>query len=86
MKFHYLALLALPLMAQAIESGPSSPQQEETENWITLQRSGQLASSVPQKATAAEREQALQRWLDSNKHAIPEFFDQKSGGSSPGGK
>jgi hypothetical protein len=88
MKFHYLAslaLLALPLTALAIEPGPSSMQQKETENWMTLQLSGRAASSIPQKSTPAEREHALQRWLDSNKHPIPEFFDQKAGGSAPGG-
>ncbi|KMT55819.1 DUF3613 domain-containing protein [Pseudomonas fildesensis] len=83
MKFHYLASLAmLPLMAHAIEPGPSSPQQAETENWLALQQSGRVASSTPQKTTPAEREQALQRLLDSNKHPIPEFFDQKVGGNT----
>ncbi|QLG91151.1 DUF3613 domain-containing protein [Pseudomonas yamanorum] len=88
MKAHYLAslaLLTLPLTALAIEPGPSFPQQQETENWLTLQASGQMASSDPQKTTPAEREQAMQRWLDSNKHPIPEYFDQKAGGSAPGG-
>lgn len=86
MKFHYLAsltLLALPFAALAIEPGPSSLQQKETENWMSLQLTGQAASPIPQKTTSAEREQALQRWLDSNKHSIPEFFDQKVGGSAP---
>ncbi|MFC6300844.1 DUF3613 domain-containing protein [Pseudomonas sp. CCM 7893] len=88
MKVHYLAslaLLALPLTVLAIEPGPSSRQQQETENWLTLQVSGQVASPVPQKTTPAEREQAMQRWLDSNKHPIPEYFDQKAGGSASGG-
>lgn len=85
MKAHYLACLALlPLMAQAIEPGPSSPQQAETENWLTLQVSGRVASTIPQKVTPTERDQALKRWLD-NKHAIPEFFDPDAGGKSGGG-
>ena len=85
MKFPYLASLALlPLMAQAIEPGPSSPQQAETENWMALQLSGRAASSIPQKASPTERDQALKRWLDSNKHPIPEFYDQAKG-SKPGG-
>ena len=86
MKAHYLAGLALlPLMAHGIEPGPSSPQQAETENWMALQLSGRVASPIVQKTTAAEREQALQRWLDSNKYPIPEYFEQKQGGTSQGG-
>ena len=88
MKLHYLAslaLLALPYAASAIEAGPSSPQQAEKENWMALQLSGRAASANPQKTTPAEREQALKRWLDSNKHPIPEFFDQKVGGSAQSG-
>lgn len=86
MKFHRLVGLALlPLMAQAIEPGPSSPQQAETENWLALQINGLAASPTPQKTTPAEREQAMQRWLDSNKHPIPEFFESESGGASNGG-
>lgn len=87
MKVYYLAGLALlPLMANAIESGPSSPQQAETENWMALQLSGRVASPIVQRTTPAEREQAMQRWLDSNKHPIPEFFEQKQGGTSQGSK
>ncbi|HCT04935.1 MULTISPECIES: DUF3613 domain-containing protein [unclassified Pseudomonas] len=85
MKAHYLACLALlPLMAQAIEPGPSSPQQAETENWLTLQLSGRVASTTPQTASPTERDQAFKRWLD-NKHTIPEFFDPDAGGQSGGG-
>lgn len=88
MKLQYLAglaCLALPLLASAIEAGPSSPRQAETENWMALQLSGRAASANPQKTTPAEREQALKRWLDSNKHPIPEFFDQKIGGTAQSG-
>jgi len=86
MKAHYLVGLALlPLSALAIEPGPSSPQQAETENWMALQINGPVASPTPQRATPAEREQSLQRWLDSYKHPIPEFFEQDVGGKSPGG-
>ena len=86
MKAHYLVGLALlPLSALAIEPGPSSPQQAETENWMTLQINGRAASATPQRTTPAEREQSLQRWLDSHKHPIPEFFESPSGGSSKGG-
>lgn len=87
MKAHYLIGLALlPLSALALEPGPSSPQQAETENWLALQVNGRAASTTPQRTTPAEREQALQRWLDSNKYPIPEFFESESGGSSQGGK
>lgn len=79
-----LAVLTLPMSVLAIEPGPSSPQQAATENWLTLQVSGKLASSTQQKATAAEREQAAQRLLDSYKHPIPEFFEQKVGGQTGG--
>lgn len=86
MKVHYLVGLALlPLSALAIEPGPSSPQQAETEYWMALQINGRAASPTPQRTTPAEREQALQRWLDSHKHPIPEFFESPSGGSSKGG-
>ncbi|ROM49697.1 hypothetical protein BK648_10805 [Pseudomonas poae] len=87
MKLPYLASLAvltLPLHIMAMEPGPSSPQQAVTESWLTLQSSGKLASSTPQKATAAERDQAAQRLLDSYKHPIPEFFEQKVGGQTGG--
>lgn len=87
MKAHYLIGLALlPLSALALEPGPSSPQQAETENWLALQVNGRAASATPQRTTPAEREQAFQRWLDSNKLPIPEFFESESGGSSQGGK
>lgn len=86
MKTHYLVGLALlPLMAHGIEPGPSSPQQAETENWMALQLSGRVASPIVQKTSLAERELALQRLLDSSKHPIPEYFEQKQGGTSQGG-
>ncbi|PRA30645.1 DUF3613 domain-containing protein [Pseudomonas poae] len=87
MKAYYVICLALlPLAASAIEPGPSSPQQAETENWMALQLNGRAASSNPQKTSAAEREQALKRWLDSNKYPIPEYYKSESGsGSGSGG-
>ena len=83
--FASLALLALPLGVMAIEPGPSSPQQAVTESWLTLQSSGKAASSTQQKASAAERDLAAQRLLESYKHPIPEYFDQKAGGTAQGG-
>ncbi|MBX7274892.1 DUF3613 domain-containing protein [Pseudomonas sp. M5A4_2d] len=79
-----LAVLVMPLSVMAIEPGPSSPQQAATENWLTLQSSGRVASTTPQKATAVEREQAAQRLLESYKHPIPEYFEQKVGGQTQG--
>ncbi|WLH85479.1 DUF3613 domain-containing protein [Pseudomonas sp. FP2338] len=88
MKMPYLAslaVLALPLTVMAIEPGPSSPQQAVTESWLTLQSSGKAASSTRQKASAAERDLAAQRLLESYKHPIPEYFDQKAGGTVQSG-
>ena len=88
MKMPYLAslaVLALPLAVMAIEPGPSSPQQAVTESWLTLQSSGKAASSTRQKASAAERDLAAQRLLESYKHPIPEYFDQKAGGTVQSG-
>ncbi|MVV49962.1 DUF3613 domain-containing protein [Pseudomonas sp. PB120] len=78
--FYCLGLLALPLSAHAIDPGPSSPQQQETEGWLQLQSSNTAASAKPQVSTAAERELAMQRWLKSYQHEIPQFFDQDTGG------
>lgn len=75
-----LLLLALPLAAAAIDEGPSSAQQAQTEVWLQLQNRAQVASPIPQPATQAEREQAMQRWLNSFQHEIPEYFQQDEGG------
>ena len=76
-------LLALiPLGAVAIEAGPASKSQQETENWLQLQVSGSVQSPIRQTATPAERELSLQRWLDSYKHEIPEYYKQDEGGTA----
>lgn len=51
----YLSLLSLPLSALAIDAGPASAQQQETEGWLVLQSRNKAASPTPQTATAAER-------------------------------
>ena len=87
MKLTYLAslaILALPVSVMAIEPGPSSPQQALTEQWLTLQSTGSAASKTPQKASAAERDKATQRLLESYKYPIPEYFEQKVGGKTEG--
>lgn len=76
---------SVPLTALAIEPGPSSPQQKQTEGWLQMQVSGERASANVQKATPAERDLALQRLLESYKFPIPEYYDQKQGGTTPGG-
>lgn len=74
-------LLALiPLGAVAIEPGPTPKNQQETENWLQLQVNGSVQSPIRQTATPAERELSLQRWLNSYKHEIPEYYKQDEGG------
>lgn len=70
----------------AIEPGPSSLTQTQTEAWLQLQVRGDAASKVVQTATPSEREQSLQRWLESYKHPIPEFYEQEAGGKMGSGK
>ena len=79
-----LAVLVMPLSVMAIEPGPSSPQHAATENWLRLQSRGRAASTTQKKATAVEREQAAQRLLESYKHPIPEYVEQKVGGQTQG--
>ncbi|MFC3945016.1 DUF3613 domain-containing protein [Pseudomonas gingeri NCPPB 3146 = LMG 5327] len=76
--------LLLSSTVQAIEPGPSSRYQQETENWLQLQLQGQQRSPTPQVATPSEREQSMQRWLDSYKHPIPDFYKQDEGGKVKG--
>ena len=77
-----LPLLSLP--ALALDAGPSSPQQQETEGWLVLQSRNQAASNTPQTATAAERERAMARFLKSFEYPIPEFYEQDTGGTLEG--
>ncbi|ROL74041.1 hypothetical protein BLX41_17320 [Pseudomonas protegens] len=73
-------LLTLPLTAQAIDAGPASPQQQETEGWLLLQSRNLVASPQPQTATPTERELALQRWLKKYQYEIPDLYDPDAGG------
>jgi len=75
------ACLLLSLAVQAVEQEMSSPYQRQTEKWLQLQVAGKQQSPTAQVATPSEREQSLQRWLDSYKYPIPEFFKQDAGGS-----
>lgn len=71
--------------ALAIEVGPSSAQQAETENWLQLQPRGTVASPIKQVSTQTEREASLQRWLNNYNHEIPDFYEQEKGGKISGG-
>ncbi|CAH0220272.1 DUF3613 domain-containing protein [Pseudomonas mediterranea] len=73
-------IACLSTSAWAIEPGPSSTAQQGTESWMQLQIRGVVASTNLQTVSAAEREMAMQRWLNSFNYPIPEFFDQDSGG------
>ncbi|MEN5095016.1 DUF3613 domain-containing protein [Pseudomonas protegens] len=73
-------LLTLPLAALAIDAGPASPQQQETEGWLLLQSRNLAASPQPQTATPTERELALQRWLKKYHYEIPDLYDPDAGG------
>ncbi len=71
-----LLLCVMGASAQALEftvgEKPRPPQ--ATEKWLALQADGKVASSVSQAQTPKEREQSMQRWLDSYKYAIPDFY------------
>ena len=75
-----LTVLTLPVTVLAIDSGPSSPQQQETEGWLVLQSRNQAASKTPQTQSAAEREAAMQRWLKKYQYEIPDLYDPDAGG------
>jgi len=75
-----VCMVSLSTAAWAIEPGPASAAQQGTESWMQLQIRGVVASTNLQTASAAEREMAMQRWLNSFNYPIPEFFDQDSGG------
>ncbi|BBP66349.1 MULTISPECIES: DUF3613 domain-containing protein [Pseudomonas] len=77
--------LCLSTPAWAIDPGPSSTAQQGTESWMQLQIRGVVASTHLQTASAAERELAMQRWLNSFNYPIPEFFDQDTGGDISSG-
>jgi len=75
-----VCLTCLSASAWAIDPGPSSAAQQGTESWMQLQIRGVVASTNLQTASAAERELAMQRWLNSFTYPIPMFFEQDSGG------
>lgn len=73
------ALLATPLLVQAVDSAPTRPgttarDQQEVLTWLELQSSGRAASTNHQSATPAERDRAYQRYLKSYTREIPEYL------------
>ncbi|MDF0733734.1 DUF3613 domain-containing protein [Pseudomonas entomophila] len=68
-----LTLLA-PLAALAEEPPREPPPETATEALLRVQSSGQQASTQPQVQTARERDQSMQRWLDTYKYVIPDFY------------
>jgi hypothetical protein len=81
----FIGLSLIGPVAQAIEPGPSSKSQQQTETWLNLQASGKAASPIPQPAAPIERDLSMQRWLDSYQHPIPEFFEEKKGRTAGSG-
>jgi len=80
-----LGILLVSGAACAIEPGPSSANQKQTEAWLQLQASGKAASSIPQPSSPIERDLSMQRWLDTYQHPIPDFYEQKKGGTVSSG-
>lgn len=78
-------LLATAGLVHAIEPGPSSDTQKQTDAWLQLQASGRAASPIPQPSSPVERDLSMQRWLNSYQHPIPEFFKQDTGGQVSNG-
>ncbi|MCP8464697.1 DUF3613 domain-containing protein [Pseudomonas sp. ZM23] len=77
-------LLAVPLLAQAVEATPTAAaitepgtterDQQEVLTWLELQASGKAASPYRQSATPAERDRAYQRYLKSYTREMPEYL------------
>ncbi|RON16643.1 DUF3613 domain-containing protein [Pseudomonas frederiksbergensis] len=78
-----VCMACLSTSAWAFEPGPSSKEQKGTEQWMQLQIRGTVASPKLQTASATERDLAMQRWINSFSHPIPEFFDQDTAGEMP---
>ncbi|MFK0093031.1 DUF3613 domain-containing protein [Pseudomonas sp. NPDC090592] len=58
------------------EEYPRQTAQDETatERLLRVQSSGDQASRRLQVQTARERDQSMQRWLDTYKYEIPDFY------------
>ena len=75
-----LAVLALPLAAQAADGEP--PLGEETKEWLALQNSGKQAASGPRPMPGEIADNVYQRYVDSFKQPIPAEFKRQSTGSA----
>ncbi|MBA6144843.1 MULTISPECIES: DUF3613 domain-containing protein [Pseudomonas] len=53
---------------------PSPQDETATERLLRVQSSGAQASRHLQVQTARERDQSMQRWLDTYKYEIPDFY------------
>jgi hypothetical protein len=71
-----MALASLPVLSLAADEAQKVAE-TQTDTWLALQRSGQVASTHPQNASAAERERSFERWLKSFEHPIPVFFEEQ---------
>ena len=71
-----MALASLPVLSPAADEAQKDAE-AQTDTWLALQRSGQVASTHPQSAAAAERELSFERWLKSFEHPIPMFFEDQ---------
>lgn len=69
-----LACLALSPICWAQEPPRPPRPQTATEALLQVQASNRQGSRIPQVQTDKERDQAMQRWLDSYKYAIPDFY------------
>ena len=81
-------LVSLPAAAQEydykyerIRKESKRTGQSQVDVWLNAQRDGRYASKHIQNATPLEYEMSLKRWTDSYNHPIPEYYDQKAGGS-----
>lgn len=81
-----LGALTLPLCVACVTVPSSNTSQLRgaplTDAWMNVQVDGTQASSEPQYATAAEKELANQRLLDSYEHPIPEYMPRSPGGNA----
>ncbi|WP_031431257.1 DUF3613 domain-containing protein [Methylomicrobium agile] len=58
---------------------------EETRRWLELQSSGAAASTTRQTVSGPVADAIYQRYVESFKHPIPEFYkSDKDGGSGDG--
>ena len=78
-------MCGVAVAAEPSRASPSDTPQMLTETWLQLQASGKAASAIPQSVGPAERDLALQRWLDTYQHPIPEYYEQKKGGNISSG-